>query len=51
VLLTYFDFSRKVVGFGPLLTTSGAVERDLTLVENFFRPIHGKYRKAWQQAA
>jgi 1-acyl-sn-glycerol-3-phosphate acyltransferase len=51
VLLTYFDFSRKVVGFGPLLTTSGDVDRDLALVENFFRPIQGKYRKAWQQAA
>ena len=49
VLLAYFDFSRKVVGFGPLFTTSGDVERDLAWVLNFYRPIRGKYRKLWQQ--
>lgn len=49
VLLAYFDFSRKVVGFGPLFTTSGDVERDLASVLNFYRPIRGKYRKLWQQ--
>ena len=49
VLLAYFDFSRKVVGFGPLLVTSGDVERDMKFVLNFYRLIRGKYRKAWQQ--
>ena len=49
ILLAYFDFSRKVVGFGPLFTTTGDVERDLAWVLNFYRPIRGKYRKLWQQ--
>lgn len=49
VLLTYFDFSKKVIGFGPLFITTGDVERDMTFVLNFFRPINGKYRKVWQR--
>ena len=49
ILLAYFDFSHKVIGFGPLFTTSGDVERDLASVLNFYRPIRGKYRKLWQQ--
>jgi 1-acyl-sn-glycerol-3-phosphate acyltransferase len=49
VLLTYFDFSRKIIGFGPLFITTGDVERDMEFVLNFFRPINGKYRKVWQQ--
>ena len=49
VLLAYFDFSRKVIGFGPLLSTTGDVTHDMKFVLNFYRPIRGKYRKAWQQ--
>ena len=49
VLLAYFDFSRKVIGFGLTITTSGDVERDLASVLRFYRPIRGKYRKVWQQ--
>lgn len=49
ILLAYFDFSRKVIGFGPLLTTTGDVECDIEAVLNYYRPIRGKYRKLWQQ--
>lgn len=49
ILLAYFDFSRKVVGFGPVMITTGDVERDLNFIVNFYRPVRGKYRKAWQQ--
>ena len=49
VLLAYFDFSRKVVGFGPLMHTSGDVSADLATVLNYYRPIRGKYRKDWQR--
>ena len=49
ILLAYFDFSRKVVGFGPLLTTTGDVQRDMKTVLDYYRPIRGKYRKVWQQ--
>ena len=48
VLLAYFDFSRKVIGFGPMLVTTGDVEGDMQIVLDFYRPIRGKYRKAWQ---
>ena len=48
ILLAYFDFSRKVVGFGPVIITTGDVERDLHFIVNFYRPVCGKYRKAWQ---
>ncbi len=48
VLLAYFDFPRKVVGFGPLFVPSGNVERDLKQILDFYRPIPGKYRKDWQ---
>ena len=51
VQLAYFDFSRRVIGFGPLMTTSGDVEADLKKILDFFRPIPGKYRKHWQTAA
>ena len=50
VLLAYFDFSRKVVGFGPLMHTSGDANADLATVLNYYRPIRGKYRKDWQRA-
>lgn len=49
VLLAYFDFSRKVIGFGPLFSTTGDATHDMKFVLNFYRPIRGKYRKAWQQ--
>ena len=49
VLLAYFDFSRKVVGFGPLFEPSGDIEKDMKQVLDFYRPIRGKYRKVWQE--
>ena len=51
VLLAYFDFSRKVIGFGPVINTTGDVEHDLKSILNFYRPVRGKYRKQWQQSA
>ena len=50
ILLAYFDFSRKIVGFGPLVVTTGNVERDIKFVLDYYRPIRGRYRKVWQQA-
>ena len=51
VLLCYFDFSRKVVGFGPLIQPTGDTDADLKLILDFFRPVRGKYRKVWQDEA
>ncbi|MEP7156311.1 MAG: 1-acyl-sn-glycerol-3-phosphate acyltransferase [Betaproteobacteria bacterium] len=48
VLLAYFDFERRVVGFGPMFTPSGDVDGDMKIILDFYRPMHGKYRKVWQ---
>lgn len=50
VLLAFFDFSRKVVGFGPLIIPSGDAARDMIQIHAFYRPIRGRYRKRWQDA-
>ena len=50
VLLAFFDFPRKVVGFGPLFVPSGDFENDMKQILDFYRPIRGKYRKDWQEA-
>ncbi len=49
VLLAYFDFSTRVVGFGPVIVPSGDVEADLETVRAFYRPVRGKYTKDWQR--
>jgi len=50
VLLAYFDFSRKVIGFGPLFAPTGNVDEDMKQILDYYRPIRGKYRKQWQDA-
>ena len=49
IVLAYFDFPNRQVGFGPLFTPSGDIERDMQAVLAFYRPIRGKYLKHWQQ--
>ena len=49
ILLAYFDFSRKIIGFGPMLNTSGDADRDLERILDFYRPVQGKFRKDWQK--
>jgi len=49
IVLAYFDFRRKVVGFGPMITPSGDSDADLSRVLDFYRSIPGKYRKDWQK--
>jgi 1-acyl-sn-glycerol-3-phosphate acyltransferase len=48
VLLAYFDFSKKTVGFGPLLTTSDDTDADLKKIMAFYQPIRGRFVKDWQ---
>jgi 1-acyl-sn-glycerol-3-phosphate acyltransferase len=48
ILLTYFDFEHKTLGFGPLIETTGDMEADMKRVVEFFRPIKGKKWKEWQ---
>jgi 1-acyl-sn-glycerol-3-phosphate acyltransferase len=38
ILLVAFDYSRKAVVFGPLVTPTGDYERDLALIRSHLRP-------------
>jgi 1-acyl-sn-glycerol-3-phosphate acyltransferase len=49
ILLAYFDFPNRTIGFGPLINPSGNVEHDMKTVLDFYRPIRGKYVKDWQR--
>ncbi len=49
VVLAYFDFPNRTIGFGPLITPSGDVDKDLRTILDFYRPIRGKYVKDWQR--
>lgn len=49
ICLAYFDFENKHVGFGPVMIASGDVTADMAKVLAFYRPIRGKYLKAWQR--
>jgi hypothetical protein len=49
IVLAFFDFRRKVVGFGPMIMPTGDSDADLARVLDFYRPIPGKYQKNWQK--
>jgi 1-acyl-sn-glycerol-3-phosphate acyltransferase len=49
ILLAYFDFPGKTIGFGPVVTTTGNTEEDLKKILTFFQPIRGVYLKDWQR--
>lgn len=42
VLLLYFDFKKKVVGFGPLIDISDDLEGEMAKVQAFYATIHPK---------
>ena len=42
ILPGYFDYPRKVVGFGPPLMPSGDVEADIKTLKAFYTPFKGK---------
>jgi hypothetical protein len=43
IVLGYFDYARKEVGFGPLVWPSGDLEQDLAGIQAFYRTKTGKY--------
>jgi 1-acyl-sn-glycerol-3-phosphate acyltransferase len=45
ILPGYFDYSRKVIGLGPLFRPSADMDADIAALRAFYRPFHGKYRK------
>ncbi|MCA3030250.1 MAG: lysophospholipid acyltransferase family protein [Rhodocyclaceae bacterium] len=49
ICLAYFDFSRKVIGFGPVFQPSGDAPADIAKITDYYRPIRGRYQKDWQR--
>ena len=49
IVLAYFDFPNRTIGFGPVFTPSGDVERDMRAILDFYRPVRGRYLKQWQE--
>ncbi len=49
ILLIYFDYSKKVIGFGPLFEPTGDIDRDLPEIQAFYAGVPGKYPEKFQQ--
>ena len=49
ICLAYFDFQRRVVGFGPLFHPTGDATADIDKITDYYRRIPGKYWKDWQR--
>ena len=43
IVLGYFDYARKEVGFGPVIWPSGDLERDLEEIQAFYRTKTGRF--------
>jgi 1-acyl-sn-glycerol-3-phosphate acyltransferase len=39
----YYDYARRVTGFGPLLHASGDIEKDFAKLRNFYAPFQAKW--------
>ena len=42
IALAYFDFEKKQGGIGKLLEVSGDLDKDMAIIEQFYRDINGK---------
>lgn len=49
IVPAYFDFSRKIVGFGTHYMPIGDISHDLNHMLDFYRSIKGRYVKDWQR--
>jgi 1-acyl-sn-glycerol-3-phosphate acyltransferase len=43
IVMAGFDYSRKIVDLGPVLTPSGDLEKDLEFVRQYYSQMHAKY--------
>jgi 1-acyl-sn-glycerol-3-phosphate acyltransferase len=43
IALSYIDFDRKVVGFGPTFIPTGDLDKDIEAIKAFYRPIKGRH--------
>lgn len=46
ILPGYFDYSRKVIGLGPLFHPTTDMDADIAALRAFYAPFRGKYPKA-----
>ena len=42
IVPVYFDYARKVLGFGPRFELSGDLEADMKHIRAFYTPFKGK---------
>jgi 1-acyl-sn-glycerol-3-phosphate acyltransferase len=43
IVLGYLDYRRKVGGIGPVVHTTGNMEEDMKIIQDFYAGIEGKY--------
>ncbi len=43
IVLGYADFGTKTVGFGPVFHTTGDIEHDMPLIQDFYQDKQGRY--------
>ncbi len=43
VCLGYIDYSKKIIGFGPLLQPAGDIEKDMKTIRAFYQQYKGRY--------
>jgi len=43
IALGFLDYRRKAGGFGPLFHPTGDIGRDMDAIQDFYRPISGRY--------
>jgi 1-acyl-sn-glycerol-3-phosphate acyltransferase len=43
IVLTYIDFEKKLVGFGPTFYPTGDIDKDMEEIKAFYRPIKGRH--------
>lgn len=43
IVLSFLDYKNKIVGIGPVLETTGDIEKDFKKIEDFYRGMQGRH--------
>jgi 1-acyl-sn-glycerol-3-phosphate acyltransferase len=43
IVLSFLDYKNKIVGIGPVLDTTGDIEKDFKKIEDFYRGMQGRH--------
>ena len=43
IILAFIDYASKSGGAGPLIYPSGDLEKDMSIIRDFYRTVQGKY--------